>query len=252
MTRFIPTDIHFLFVVVALSVSMGKLIAQENTNATYLNWFDDKVGVENTALYEGIVYREAYRTINEKVKFYKSAQWYNGSVLYSGQPFYNVLLKYDVFGDQLILKQLDRLGGGSILLFKSNVSSFRIEDTQFVHLRQEEIGEAAGFYELLWENGSIRLFAKHQKNDFVRKDRRAAYYEFVDIKKLYLLDLSGKYYPINRKKELTDILPSLKKDIDSFYQKNKRLLNRDVDSFMISLIRNVSELYNPQSPNQNP
>ena len=252
MTRFIPSFNHFLLVVV-LSIFIGQLKAQENTNSTYLNWFDDKVGIENTALYQGIVYREAYRTINEKVKFYKSAQWYNGSVLYSGQPFYNVLLKYDVFGDQLVLKQLDRLGGGAILLFKSKISSFWIEDTQFVHLRKEEIGaEVAGFYELLWEDGSIRLFAKHQKNDFVRKDRRAIYYEFVDRKKLYLLDLSGQYYPINRKKELIDVLPSLKKDIDKFYQTNKRLLNRDIDSFMISLIRSVSQMYNPESSIQNP
>ena len=60
---------------VVLSIFIGQLKAQENTNSTYLNWFDDKVGIENTALYQGIVYKEAYRTINEKVKFYKSAQW---------------------------------------------------------------------------------------------------------------------------------------------------------------------------------
>ena len=242
-----------LLIVCLFATSIHQLGAQETTNSAYLNWFDNKVGIENTALYEGIVYRESYRTINEKVKFFKSAQWYSGSVVYSGQEFFNIQLKYDIFGDQLILKQLDRLGGGAIILIKSKISSFQIEDTKFVHIVSDESGSTIdGFYELLWTDTDARLLAKHQKNDFVRKDRRASYYEFVDEKKQYMLDWAGKYYPINKKKELTDLFPELKKQVDNFYQKNKRLRTRDNDAFMISLIRNVDQLLNDERPNQSP
>ena len=251
MIKFKLSDIPLLLIVSVLTISNFQLSAQETTNSTYLNWFDNKVGIENTALYEGIVYREAYRTINEKVKFFKSAQWYNGSVVYSGQEFYNVQLKYDVYGDQLILKQLDRLGGGALILFKSKVSSFKIEDSEFVHLKGAAANtEIDGFYELLWTDTNIRLLAKHQKNDFVRKDRSAAYYEFVDEKKQYLIELDGAFYPANKKKEITDLFIELKKEVDNFYQKNKRLRSRDGDAFMISLLRNIDQLSNDARPNQ--
>ena len=237
----------------SFSAALCQLNAQEIPDSAYLNWFDEQVGIENTALYEGVVYRESYRTINEKVKFFKSAKWYNGSIVYSDQEFHNVQLKYDVFGDQLILKQLDRLGGGVLLLIKSNISSFQIEETEFVNLKDAAVGSGiSGFHELLWQESELRLLAKHRKKDFVRKDRSAAYHEFIDDKKLYLLDLNGQYHLINKKRELTDVFPELKKDIDGFYQKNKRLRTRNIDAFMVALARKLTELFQIENTVQTP
>ena len=253
MTKFtIPAGL-LCGILCSFSAWLFPLHAQDLPNSDYLNWFDQEVGIENTALYEGIVYRESYRTINEKVKFYRSANWYNGSVIYSGQEFYNVQLKYDVYGDQLILKQLDRLGGGALLLIKSNISSFDIEDTAFINLNNaiKESG-IGGFYELLWEESGVRLLAKHRKKDFVRKDRSAAYHEFIDDNKLYLLEYNGQYHSINKKKELTDLFPAEKKDIDSFYQRNKRLRTREVDAFMIALVRELTRIIQTEGPNKSP
>ena len=196
-------------------------------------------GIENTALYKGIIYKETYRTINEKVKFFKTAEWYTGSVVYSGQLFADVSLKYDVFGDQLLVKQLDRLGGGSILLFKDKVDEFVIDGTKFVHIRGSS--QIDGYYELLWDEDGNRLLAKHLKNDFLRKDRRATYYEFTDLKKEYVWDKQGSYYGLKGKKELTDLYPDMKKEINSFYQKNKRLRTRDMDAFMVAIINFLEE-----------
>ncbi len=203
----------------------------------YLSWFDEQVGIENTTLYEGIVFREKYRTINDRVKFFRSAQWLNGSVVYSGQLFTDLLLKYDVFEDQLLIKQLDRLGGGAMLLFKDKVSSFVIEGTQFVNIIDPNIDRSLnGYFELLWSN-DIRLYAKHRKDDLVRKDRSAPYYEFIDRKKEYLLEIGNDHFSINKKRDIQLLFPVLKKEVDSFYQKNKRLQSRDIDAFMISLVR---------------
>lgn len=212
-------------------VSRGQTTDQQTG---YLQWFDQQVGIENTALYKGIIYKESYRTINDKVKFYKTAEWYTGSVVYSGQLFTNVQLKYDVFGDQLILKQLDKLGGGSILLFKDKISEFVIDETRFTH--EKGSTDINGFYELLWNDENSRLLSKHLKNDFLRKDRSAAYYEFVDLKREYVLKRGGTYYKLKGKKELTNIYPDLKKEIDTFYQKNRRLRTRDTDAFMVGII----------------
>lgn len=240
MTKPIPTyRIRLVFFSLIVFCSVIARSQTTDPQSSYLNWFDQQVGIENTALYKGIIYKETYRTINEKVKFYKTAEWYTGSVVYSGQLFTDVLLKYDVFGDQLLVKQLDRLGGGSILLFKDKVDEFAIDGTQFVHVHGSS--QIDGYYELLWDEDGNRLLGKHLKNDFLRKDRRATYYEFTDLKKEYVLDKQGSYYSIKGKKELTNIYPGLKREINSFYQKNKGLRSRDMDAFMVAIINVLEE-----------
>ena len=242
MNRPVPTYRCCILFLTFIIGSLSVLRSQTTDQAAYLNWFDEQVGIENTALYEGIIYKETYRTINEKVKFYKSSQWFKGSVIYSGQLFSNVQLKYDVFGDQLIIKQLDRLGGGALLLFKDKITEFNIEESRFVNVSDVYGGsDFSGFFELLWESNGNRLLAKHLKNDFLRKDRSATYYEFVDLKKEYVLHRQGNYYQLKGKKELIRIYPDLKKQIDSFYQNNRRLRSRNLDGFMVSLITTLEE-----------
>ncbi len=229
------------FVLTAITFNLSA--QRTDKQSDYLQWFDQQIGIENTTLYKGIIYRETYRTINDKVKFYKSPQWFDGSVVYSGQLFSNIQLKYDVFGDQLIVKQLDRLGGGGLLLFKDKVSEFVIDNTVFVNVKDiPKSSEFAGFYELLLDlDNDTRLLAKHFKNDFVRKDRRATYYEFIDLENEYVLEHGRSYYRVNSKKELLKVYPEAKKAIDSFYQKNKRLRSRDMDAFMVALINSLEE-----------
>ncbi len=221
----------------------GLHAQQTDQQSSYLQWFDKQVGIENTALYKGIIYKETYRTINEKVKFYNSPQWFDGHVVYSGQLFSNIQLKYDVFGDQLIVKQLDRLGGGGLLLFKDKVSEFLIDNTVFVNVLDAPRGSSfTGYYELLLDlENDTRLLAKHIKNDFLRKDRRSTYYEFIDLDNKYVLQHNGKYYNVDSKKELLRVYPEAKKPIDSFYQKNRRLRSRDMDAFMVALINSLEE-----------
>ena len=249
IANFLKSVIRLLPLVFLLSVAATLKSQQASEKDIQLNWFDQQVGLENTALYDGIIYKETYRTINEKIKFYKSSAWLNGSVNYAGQVFTNVPMRYDVFGDQLLIKLHDQLGGRALLLFKDKVSNFNIDGTVFVNI--ENISEDSGrpgFYELLWGKDQLRLLGKHQKNDFLRKDRRSLYYEFVDLKKEYLVEFNGKYSPIRKKKDITSLFPQFKKDIEDFYQDNKRLRSRDMDAFMSGLNNQIEDLLLQSQP----
>ncbi len=232
-------------VVLALILLIASSLKSQQTKEKdpSLDWFDQQVGFENTALYDGVIYKETYRTINDKIKFYKTSAWLNGSVMYTGQLFTEIPMRYDVFGDQLLIKLKDGLAGGAIQLFKDKVSTFTIDNTKFVNVKEiSESSGGTGFYELLWKNDQMRLLAKHQKNDFLRKDRSSLYYEFVDEKKLHLLHYDGKYTPIGKKKDVTTLFPEFKKEVDDFYQKNKKLRSRDKDAFMIALVNRIEDL----------
>ena len=60
---------------------------------------------------------------------------------------------------------------------------------------------------------------------------------------------AGAYHLVNSKKEVIKAYPGQKKQIDSFYQKNKRLRGRDIDAFMISLINTMDELVSSDQSN---
>ena len=236
---------------ILMPTSIQLIRAQDQIeNADYLNWFDQQVGIENTSLMNGVIYREFYRTINDNVKFFQTDQWHTGSVKYTGQWYYNVQLKYDVFGDQLIVRQEDRLGGGALILFKDLVAEFRLDDKVFVNIdpgANELI--RPGYYELLASRENLRMLIKYRKKEFLRKDRKSAYHEFIDAKKSYVLNFDGNYYPIKVKKDVVKIFPGFKSALDSFYQDNKRLQNRDPDRFMIALVDRLSTLLNQNQSN---
>ncbi|PCJ94937.1 MAG: hypothetical protein COA50_11180 [Flavobacteriaceae bacterium] len=237
---------HAILIAFLFSCIFPKTIyCQDNQNqAQYYNWFDELVGVENTELYNGIVYVEKYRTINSKTKFFNSPSFLQGSITYYGQKFYGLQIKYDVFEDQILLKLEDRLGGNTIQLFKNRITDFRIDGHEFIRI-EEKLGKKlviSGFHEVAFEGPLFTLFIKHKKKDFDRKDRRSLYYEFINSKNGYLLWYNNSYAVIDSKKDVSTIFPELKREIDNFYSIARSLRNSDLDSFMKSLMKRVEIL----------
>lgn len=223
-----------------LPLAMGQ---ESMEDETYLLWFDQLVGIENTGLYDGVIYREKYRTINEKTKFFKSPDFLPGSVSYNGQEYFGLKLKYDVFEDELLLKLEDRLGGTTLELFKEQVAAFTIDGHQFINIQTlTKEGAISGFYEVSRKSSYFTLFTKHLKKDFSRKDRRTLYYEFVDLKKKSLLYYNGRYHWIENKKDVATLFPGLKKEIDSFYNQARRLRKSKPDEFVHALMNRLETL----------
>ncbi|HMB64168.1 MAG TPA: hypothetical protein VKN36_13895 [Eudoraea sp.] len=216
----------------------------------FYQWFDQSIGVENTGLYDGIIYIDTYRTINEKTKFYSSPRFLPGSVVYDGQPYSDLEVKYNVFDDELLVRLPDRLGGVTLQLFKDKVSDFVIDGHLFINLNNipPETG-MNGFYEITFRDSQLTLLTKHLKKDYARKDRRNLYYEFLDIKKEHVLFYNGAYYVIKSKKDLISLFPELKNEIDSFYKVARSLRNSDNDAFMQTLVKRMASLLNSRSSN---
>lgn len=215
----------------------------EFAQSSYYKWFDQLVGAENTGVYDGIAYIERQRTINDKTKFFKSRDYLDGSVIYDGQPYFDLDMKYDVFGDQLLLKLEDRLGGTTLQLFKDKISSFTIDGYQFIKiLPGDSSQEISGFYEIVLQKENFDLLAKHIKREFIRKDRSSIYYEFIDQKSQNLLAVQDSLYVIESKKDLVELFPEFKKEINKFYSTARSLRNSDRHEFMKALVTRLDIL----------
>ncbi|RDY61408.1 hypothetical protein [Flagellimonas nanhaiensis] len=237
----------------SLALAFGWIFcafAQDQAQVEYYNAFDEKVGIENTGLYQGILYLEKYRTINEQTQFFKTRDFLKGHVCYDGQCYYDLDLKYDVFEDEVLLKLITKAGGGTIKLFKEYVDSFEIDGTSFVKIEEKDIPSlnAYGFYAVALQSSIFTLYTKYNKKDFERKDRSSVYYEFLDGPSEHVLLYNGAYHTLNSKKDAVQLFPELKRDIDKFYGIARSLRKSDPNGFQVSLLRRIEILLNQSKP----
>lgn len=239
-----------LLVFAVFLISYQALSGQQiSANEHYYKWFDKLVGVENTGLYEGILYKEQYRTINQNTQFFKSPDFLPGSVVYTGQPYVEHQLKYNVFEDQLLVRVESRLGGNTLQLFRENVSEFIIDGHFFTRVSADSGAQVTpGFYEVSVQTPAFRLLTRHSKRLFDRKDQSSLYYEFLDLKKEYLLHYRGSYHPFRNKRDITDLFPGLEKEINAFYDRARVQRRTDPHMFTLGLMQRIgSLLFQPNS-----
>ncbi len=236
---------------VMLCCCWPSCFSQEFSQEKLYNTFDQNVGIENTNLYQGIIYTQEYRVNNDKAQFFKGSDFSKGAVQYDGQTYYDLDLKYDVYDDRLLVKLVPNAGGGTLVLFNQFVKSFELGGSDFVKIDQEEAPEIDfhGFYEVSFDSPGMTLYTKFRKKSIQKKDRNYTYYEFVDTSSDYVLKYNDKYNMLKSKKDLTDLFPQFKKEINKFYVLARGLRKSNPDDFQIALLKRV-EILLSQTTNQ--
>ncbi|MFC4220113.1 hypothetical protein [Flagellimonas marina] len=217
---------------------------QDKTQIQQYNAFDKTVGIENTGLYQGLVYVERFRTINERVQFYKGVDFLPGSVHYDGQWYHDLELKYDAYDDEVLLMLITEAGGGTIKLFKNYLEGFMLDGEQFVKILKDDapLLKEHGFYAVSMEGTYFTLYTRYTKRSFEKRDKRFLYYEFLDGPSEYVLLHKGQFHTFNSKKDAIDLFPGLKKEIKAFYALARRQSKTDPDGFKISLAKRIELL----------
>lgn len=236
---------RFLLLALLFFSFTGLSFGQKQAMLPYNNsHFDKAIGIQNTGLYQGTVYSEKYRTVNEKTQFFKTKQFLSGSVTYEGQDYYDLELKYDLYEDQVLLKLVTSAGGGTLRLLPDRLSSFVLDGHRFIKILPKDTPDINlyGFYEISMVGGQFTLFTKYTKKSLERKDRRSIYYEFVPGKSEYVLLYKDAYHVIASKKDVVTLFPDQKKQIDKFYNLARGLRNSDLDAFQIALMKRIAVL----------
>jgi hypothetical protein len=219
-------------------------LAQNNSSSeNYYNWFDNIIGVNNTSLLNGIEFKEEYRTLENNSQYFFSNQFLPGDLIYNGQPYYDVDMKYDIYEDQLIIRLVDNSGYFAIKLIKELVESFQIGNHLFLnssYLQSKKESQSMGFCEVLYQTQNISFFKKHLNNKQERRNDRFAYTQFIYRKKI-LFSYGDKFYELSSKKDLINTLPDQKKTINSFYKNKTFLMRSNYEEFLKKLCENLNE-----------
>lgn len=240
--------ILFLF----LCVNVTLLYSQSSSNSKeYYTWFDSVIGEGNTSLYNGVIYIEKYRTEKGNHKFFLSNEYQVGDLIYDNQHYYNVLMKYDTYEDELIVKLPNQSSHLFIKLVKEKINEFSIkkltanlstQNHRFIinsSFKNNKEGFLLSFYKVINKTASITLLKKHHKN---RREYMGSYGSLSKFseKNYFAILYENVYYRIDSKKDLTRLFPDYKKNISAFYKKERKLYRADKETFFTNLVKDIN------------
>ena len=205
-------------------------------------WYDSLLGVNNTSLYEGVLYELPRRSARSH-QFYKNMFWATGQITFDGQRYQNVYLVYDILSDVLVVRNphLVEFGVESLKINQYKIDQFEIYEQHFRRFRSPIVPpEGEGFYQVLFEEGPIRLVAKRRKEekivgttiDFKQRDR---YYFFFN----------DDYSPIKGKKSFYDLFPELKTRLRDYIKNHHLSIRSGNDRDLVKLTAYCYELLMP-------
>ena len=142
--------------------------------------------------------------------YFRTNEWLPGSVVYSDVLYDDLLVKYDLISNELIVKHPN--GYAAVSLFTPRVQRFTIGNYRFIQVFNKEPDFIPpGVYEEM-QLGKMSLYARRSK--IIDENVTAAGIErkLVD-KTTYYVVLNGVSYPIKKQKSIMELLGDKKNDI---------------------------------------
>lgn len=234
-------NLAYCFFLIAFSNS-DRFYCQTSTNTSIYDWFDNTVGKENLALNNGKLFLNYDKTLENTNRFLFD-DFKNGSVYYDGQIYNDLLLNYDIYKDELILKPNNVSEKTAIIVIKENVDYFIINKIKYMNFFQnnDDKGLNSGYWEELFFGNYIKSYTKHIKNriDLINNDK--LYDDFIYSNNFAII-YKNTTYNISSKKSVTNLFPNFKKDINEFYSTNNYLEKNDKSKFFANLFEYINSL----------
>ncbi|WP_136668507.1 hypothetical protein [Flavobacterium sp. H122] len=225
------------FIIFILFVAGTNIVKAQSHKDSLYAWHDKITGTENSELYNGPVYHNYEKTEKNHHRYWYKNTFSSGTVIFNGQLYTNVLLKYDIFEDELIIAQNEINSRLEIKSQKENISHFTIDNRKFVNIKgfSKNNEPIKGFYEENYTGKGISLYTKHFKKKRTVINNNQLLIEY-DSGVTFLVNIEEQYSTIKSYKDLIKILPERKDDINSFYSSNSNFEKSDKIKFMKNLV----------------
>jgi hypothetical protein len=179
-----------------------------------------------------------WRSLNSNVvgdEFLFSKDWLTGDVNINEITFHDVLLRYDIYNDQLLANYKRTT---FVQLNKELIREFTLvheykKDT-FKNFSGGNDNPVNGFGQVLY-GGKSYLIIKHEKRiqQLAVDDK---YDQFYQLQTIYILK-GGRFYKLNGKKDLIDILSDKKQQVQTYIRENKIRVRKKVPESYIPVLK---------------
>ena len=229
----------FLWCLLFLTINLNA--QGENYTEEIKNTYDSILGYKNLSLLNGVEIINENRTLTDKHQFFIDRDFLKGDLIYRGEKYSNLNLRYDIFKDVLQVK-LDKNVSGTLLmeLIKAHVNSFSLNGSTFKNLVIDNREFDSGFYEVLFNERDLSLYKKRRLKRLDKEDKEFLYYEFQDLSNVYILYTPKTGYFEATTSRLRKKLPDCYTSFSDYIRKNRRIRKQDPDSYW----RGLSSLIN--------
>lgn len=206
---------------------------QANLTSFYFNLSDAEAHLYNGKFHSG------YSPLIIGIPYYESIDWHTGSVIFEDILYENVLMRYDLVKDQLVVQD-KKNSGVNIALYTPRVKSFWYAGNTFYFFEKNHDGAslAEGFYKEI-EKGKVILYGRFTK--FIEETINGTILErkFQSINKFYIVK-NGVYHEVRTKKNVLSVLKEHKSEIQSLWR-SRGIIFRQQSQHAITL---AVQLYN--------
>jgi hypothetical protein len=240
--QFRNSKIKLAIVLLFIALNVFKTHSQTNSDITLYTKFDSIAGKENLGLNNGTLHTNPYKTIDNNNMYFIANKYSVENVIYDGQPYYNVNLKYDIYRDLLVYNPFGQADYIGINLIPEKTSSFSFHEKKFINLslQKKNLQEyIKGYYEEITISNEINLYVKHHKNILEIIGNEFIYYSFSDNDN-FLIKHKETFSKMNTKKDIINIFPQYKSEINNYYNKNKSMEKSNKTIFLQNLLTNIN------------
>lgn len=224
-------------------INISNTYCQNNNIAPLYSLFDNSIEKENLEINNGVLFIDTYNTYKKSNRYFENDLYNDGTVFYNNQLYTNMLLKYDIYKDELIKKMDGKTNFMGINLIKDKIDFFYINNKKFVNLNKLQVIKPKfidGFYEELVLSRNFILYTKYHKEkidlisndsvliDFQEKDKYVIFYKLI-------------FFEIESKKDLTSIFPNYESKINDYYFLNQQKVDNNKNIFMQNLMRYINQ-----------
>lgn len=207
---------HLQFIIFIFLFCFSNVIfAQVNTNPPPIEqlklFTEDIYGIDDV-LANGKIYRQLHSGTNSH-PFYNEDSWQVGSILINGKYFENVLLKYDLELDQVIIRNMLPSGTFThILLSEKQVDEFTIGTHHFIKATKLSDDESMDGYVELVHKQEPYFFIKYKKTYNPTSNK-----VFYEKKPLCFLCVNGHLKRVSNRKAFIGFFSPYEKEIRQYF-----------------------------------
>ncbi len=182
-----------------------------------------------------------YPTSIEGHAFYGTGDVGSGSVLYNNVWYHHVLLYYDIYKDELIVRHPPPFEV-NVIVFGANVSRFIVNGQTFIYLNRDKDNVLTdGLYQEL-ATGNVTLLAKRKKLLEEKINGLQLEARFI-AKDNFFLVRDGVYHPIRKEAELMSLLNDKREELYQFKRANALKFRANPEQFILAITNYYNQLH---------
>jgi len=214
-------------------------VAQTADNTSLYTKFDNSVVKNNLGINNGTIHINAMRSADDTNRYYPADRYSIGTIVYDGQPYTGVSLKYDILKDVIIAKTADEKGNLGINLITEKTQWFTLNGKKFVNLNYDHKSpKFTGYYEEDILTGKLSFYTKYRKDNIEVLRNDGVFYKYAASNN-FIFRYQNQLFPINSQSDATRAFPQLQKKISDFFERNTALERSDKKLFFMTLLKQL-------------